>query len=129
MFKFLLIFNDVLIVILAQVPPPTPAPLGHCLNPGDAVYGDYCYNFNPFKYIDWPSARYACRKLKMELVSISNTAELNFVSTVMLNARQGGKHLSQNIWIGLNRGFSSEYVCGRSIYNTQLRADVAVIVW
>lgn len=46
----------------------------------------------------------------MELVSITSADELQFVWTVMLNARdRNGQHTSQNIWIGLSKGLLSGF--------------------
>ncbi|XP_063422180.1 macrophage mannose receptor 1-like isoform X2 [Mytilus trossulus] len=95
----------------AQPPIPTPAPPGHCRNPGEIINGDYCYYFSPFTYKDWPSARYACTRRLMDLVSITSQVDQDYVYMVMLNARSPtAQHTAQNIWVGLTKGINSGFM-------------------
>ncbi|XP_063422181.1 macrophage mannose receptor 1-like [Mytilus trossulus] len=94
----------------APLPPVTSAPNGHCKNPDETIYNNFCYYFSPLTYMDWPSAGYTCTKRGMDLVSITSAIELDYVFTTSLNARsRNGKHIAQNIWIGLNKGLQSSF--------------------
>ncbi|KAK3106670.1 hypothetical protein FSP39_024902 [Pinctada imbricata] len=94
-------------------PPTTPPPLGHCADSTQTIRGDYCYYFSRYKTSTWPGANYICQKLGMNLASIHDSGELNFVWNTFMNmvpmANESAKGSPAGVWIGMTKGLSDGF--------------------